>query len=35
MQIEVDYKREKHLRNKIEKHANLNENYIKLFKFFK
>ena len=35
MQIEVDYKCKQRLRNKTEKQTNLNENCIKLFKFFK
>ena len=35
MQIEVDYEREKHLKNKTEKQTNLSENYIKFSKFFK
>ena len=35
MQIEVDYKREKRLKNKIKKQTNLNKNYIKLSRFFK
>ena len=35
MQIEIDYEREKRLKNKIEKQTNLNENCIKLSRFFR
>ena len=35
MQIEVDYECKQRLKNKIKKQTNLNENCIKLFKFFK